>query len=666
MRPFARFLKLEFNRLLTNTTLIIAALFFALSMGLVKSGTEWYRDIPKDNEDFKVNQKIKAEGSLSYNQMGVNGFSVKYVPPPLIIFSYNSGLFSDLTAHINVNEKLEIHESIKGKNTFKERVALPLDFTGAMLFFGSLILIFYGCNTLRPREYLRDITGMWGRIKVYACLIASRFLLISLFFIFTAAAAVGLVLLEGIQLQGNHYVYLLRLMLIWEMTAFFAFLLGTLLGIIRNIPLGNLMVFLAWILFIFILPAVNSKVMKAKANNIPSTNKMEKVKLGELRNFEKRAIAKDGRLKKENAKSKSELEWIESFWKNEYKNIRAIEKELEKQMSEKIGLHQTLSAICPSAFFYSASAEQSGLGYESILEFFRYLQDLKHRFCQYYKEKKYYSDDKKVEPFIKDEELYLYYGESRVHGKFLNGIFIMLAQIIVLTILSYLSFKYALFHLSRDEIKKLNTRDLGLKKDKPNVLYSPDNLLAILLFCIFFGYYNKIVRKGFSREFRLPGFDINSPKKSHGVAYISSERFFPGEIGVNDYIALCAAMVRLPAGQEKEIFNIPGIQAIKNKRFNQLEIHEWGEVPLAVHLMRKSDVYLFFDTTLRVKGKIVLRFMEKLMELVDSGAAAVYVYTDRKVTFDQEETPDHYWEDEHWFDTFYKFLKNKYGKQDEK
>ncbi|NIM18188.1 MAG: hypothetical protein GTO45_39810 [Candidatus Aminicenantes bacterium] len=121
MRTFAKFLKLEFNRLLIPTTLIIAALFFVLSMGMVKSGTEWFRDILNDKEDFKVNQKTKAEGSLSYDQMGVNGFSIKFIPSPLSVFSYNSGLFSSLTAHINVNEILEIHESYKGKDTFKER-----------------------------------------------------------------------------------------------------------------------------------------------------------------------------------------------------------------------------------------------------------------------------------------------------------------------------------------------------------------------------------------------------------------------------------------------------------------------------------------------------------------------------------------------------------------
>ncbi|NIM18187.1 MAG: hypothetical protein GTO45_39805 [Candidatus Aminicenantes bacterium] len=538
-----------------------------------------------------------------------------------------------------------------------------MDFTGTMLFFGSLILIFYGCETFRPREYLREITSLGGRIKVYACLIVSRFLLISLFFIFTAAAAVGLVLIDGIQLQGIHYILLLRLLLIWEMMAFFIFLLGTVLGIIRNIPLGNLMVFLAWFLSLFILPAVLGKVMKAEANDIPSNYKLDKSKLGEIRSFEKRAAAKEGIYNKEKGHTKSGRELIESFWKNEYVRIKSIEKELEKQMSEKIGIHHTLSILWPSTLFSSSATEQSSLGYESSLEFYRYLQGLKHKFCQYYKEKRFYSDDKKVEPFINDEEGYLFYSKGRGHGKFLAGIFIMLAQIIVLIILSYISFKFTLFHLSRNDIKKLNTKDLELKNEEPNVFQTRDNLLAKLLLCIFYGYYNNIVRKGFSREFRFPGFDIDTPKKSPGVVYISSDRFFPGEIRVKDYISLCAAMVRLTAGQEEEIFNIPGIKAIKNKRFNQLEITEFGEVPLAITRMKKSDLYLFFDTAAKMHGKNVLRFIERLLELEENGAVTAYIYTDISITFDNQETGDYYGEDKYWIENCYEFLKNKYRKK---
>jgi len=72
---------------------------------------------------------------------------------------------------------------------------------------------------------------------------------------------------------------------------------------------------------------------------------------------------------------------------------------------------------------------------------------LKHRFCLFYKKKKFYSKDEKVESFIKNEEN-IYYGKSRLPQGTSRGLLFTIFLSTLLTIVSFYLFKHSLHRLN--------------------------------------------------------------------------------------------------------------------------------------------------------------------------------------------------------------------------
>jgi hypothetical protein len=656
MRAFAKFFKTEFHRLLTRRNLIIGALFFIIAMSLVQCGADLYRGIINDKEGFKTVEQQKV-GRYQYHwQYGAHGFRVLYIPPASSIFLHKSGLSTQVTATVNANATLNISESLVGKDIFNKGKISFDDFSGFLLFIGGLILLAYGCDTTRPTEYLKTLIRMSSPGKVYFCLSASRFLLLSLFFIFTTAAGVLLVLINGIHLQGSDYADILYHLGFLELAGLFLFIIGTFIGRIKSKSVGNVVVIAAWLLFVYLMPLAINKITMACAGNITTNYNLEKKKFDQLVEFEDRAKSEVGNYTKEKGKKPSGREIINSFMNNEYKKIREFENEVADSVDRNIKLFHWLSVVSPPTLFSSVTGEQSGLGYGNSLEFFRYIMKLKHEFCLFYREQKFYSDNNKVVSFIKDPEKYLYYGKSRLPANILPAFIITLVFTAVLAFLSYVIFKRSLFTISRDDLKKFDNKDIDISKGKAWIFKTRDKMLAGLFFSLFSGFYDKVAKKGFSSKFLVQGFGTITRKKPLDFLYFPSDRFFPGDIRLKDFLSLCAVLMGLSLEQTAALFEIPVIKTIKDKRYSQLKIHEFGEVPLALTRVKKSDVYLLFDIAARSHGEFVMRFMERVIEMRDNGALAVYVTTDDSSidSDDPEDIGNHYWENYHWL----RLLKN--------
>ncbi|NIM80189.1 MAG: hypothetical protein GTO45_15555 [Candidatus Aminicenantes bacterium] len=404
----------------------------------------------------------------------------------------------------------------------------------------------------------------------------------------------------------------------------------------------------------------------ACAGNITTNYHLEKKKFDQLIKFEQRYIDELGRYSKEKANTKATRELVDSFMNTEYKKIREFENEVADSVDRNIKLFQWLSAVTPPTLFSSVTGEQSGLGYGNSLEFFRYIMKLKHEFCLFYREQKFYSDNNKVESFIKDPEKYLFYGKSRLPGNILPAFIVALAFTAVLAFLSYVVFKHSLFTISKDDLKKFDNKDIDIKKGKAWIFKTRDQMLAGLFFSLFSGFYDKIANKGFSSKFLVQGFNTITRKKPLDFLYFPSDRFFPGDIRLKDFISLCAVLMGLSLEQTAALFESPVIKTIKDKRYSQLKIHEFGEVPLALTRVKKSDVYLLFDIAARMHGEFVMRFMERVIEMKDNGALAVYITTDdtSRDVDDPEDIGNYYWENYHWLPQV-EGLRLKYRKDKE-
>ncbi|MCP5107834.1 MAG: hypothetical protein GY950_30885, partial [bacterium] len=394
MKTFKYFLKIEFNRLCNWITIILALLFFALSMYFIHYGADQYKDILENKDNFKKIEQSKAKYFKDIATLGEQGFRILFVPSQLNIFFHKSGAFSDLNANLDVGERLNLTASYKGQHMFREQGVMYADFYGLHILFGSLIAMIYGFLSFRYREYLKILGGLRGFRKIYSHIMWARFLLLGLYFIVVTVAGAGLALVHGISFSGSDFLYIAGYLGLWLLAVLVLFSAGTWIGSIKSNAAGIMVLAVTWVFLFYISPLIVSQAADSITDKMKSIYQLEKEKWGVLMGFENRAIETEGRYKEEKAGSASERKLIESFWNREYKAMQAIEKKMEEEMRDKIKAYEGLTLISPTTFLSSVTCELSSKGFGSLVDFYKDVQDLKHQFCQFYKDKKFYSENK--------------------------------------------------------------------------------------------------------------------------------------------------------------------------------------------------------------------------------------------------------------------------------
>jgi ABC-type Na+ transport system ATPase subunit NatA len=288
MNTFKSFLLFEFRRSLTRRNLITILLFFILSMYLTNTGVQQYKEIMKNKNEFQEVEKLKVKQLNNYDQYGGYGFRLYFMPSVLSIFSNNTNLFTELSASIDVGEKLNIEDSFKGKKVFAQQPGRWLDFSGIVLLFGSLIALFYGYDAFCHKEYLKFLASLYGHRQVYFYTWLSRMIWLGLYFIIVAAAALTLTLLNRIPLANSEYNYFLIFIPVMLLAIVFFFSMGTIAGSMKS-KLKNLTIILTWFISVYLLPVGLNQIIEEKSDEISSNYEAELGKLTTLMDFERDA-----------------------------------------------------------------------------------------------------------------------------------------------------------------------------------------------------------------------------------------------------------------------------------------------------------------------------------------------------------------------------------------
>jgi hypothetical protein len=627
MHPFKHFFVFEFKRFLTIRNLIIALLFFATAMYFVIDGVSQYRENQDNKSKFVEIEKSKVEKHQYYTQYGGYGFRIYYDLPKLSIFFYNSGLFSQLNAIIDVGERLNIYNSYKGKELFKERSGTYADFSGLMVLIGTLIVLFYGFESLRNTGYLKMLTALLGRRRLFFNIIAARFLIISLFFFLAAALGVLLVLLSGIVFSFKEYLLMAVFFGIWLLSSLFFFLLGTTIGRIISVPFGIAILVVTWIGLVYQFPIIVNKITSISSNNIATNYQLEIKKWDEMMNFEKKVIEKQGKRSIKKEITEAEKIMVERFMDEGYNKIKKIEKGLEAKMEKNIRLFKWLSILSPITTMSSVNAELSGKGYESSLAFFRYIQDLKDKFCLFYKQKKFYSNDEKVESFIRHNEN-IYNAFSRLPGNTGWGILLTFILTLILFKISYSLFNSGLFALDARGLKDIDDTDLTINTADNNTYYSKYVIMAGLLFALLSGEQKQLARKGFKGKIRLVDIDIVSQSIPGGFFYAPPIESIPGDIKAVDLIRLIAGLAKLTPDERDAVLKQPDVKNAAGKRFENMKKHEKAGILLTLSRAVNTDIYFFYDIAVGLDSEFAKKLSERINELTAAGKLAFYLTTD--------------------------------------
>ncbi|MCK4766292.1 MAG: hypothetical protein KAW12_29120 [Candidatus Aminicenantes bacterium] len=631
MKTFSCFLILEFKRLFSKKNIILFLIFLLLALYFVQEGTHDYKAVIESKENFQEVERINIGKFINYAQYAFFGFRVKFIPSPLSIFFSNSGVVAELTAFVDSGVRLRIYSSFLGKNLYSERSGSFKDFFGIILLFGSLLCLFIGYDCLRHREYLKFLASILNYRKVYFSLFFSRLLLLNIFFLFIVGCALGLIKLNGISLSSAEYLFLGGYCALMALLSLFFASLGVLAGSIKSRSLGTAMIMALWFALIFLIPGAITRIVARKADNITSAYNLEQKKLNLLSAFEKRALNEAQRYTNLKEKEESEKELVESYWDNELAKIQALEKKMQDDMEDSLKYFQGLSLFFPSTFLLSVNNEISSRGYENFLDFYRYIQQLQRQFIRFYLNKRYYSNYKKIESFVKADEN-IYHGKTRLPRNFPAGLLLTAFYVGILSFVSYYRFKRFLFVLQDKAVLDPGKLALDLNKGETVVLLTTAATIIDQLYNVFSG-----IKRGFNGRVKVngdnivPGSGSGSGKEGFDFVYVCHPDKIPGHIDVRDFLSFVKRLPRISPPKGEDILEIMEKMAIgkrKRKNFSELKDHEKGRILLAAARLKGSRIYMIHDIARGMPMDFIVEFKKQAEKLKASGAAILYFSND--------------------------------------
>lgn len=632
MKQFFYCFHYELKRSIRGLNIILAVVFMLMALYFVNKGANNYNGNITEKESFKQIEKTKMERWQNYRQLGEGGFRVIYIPPPLTVFFHNSGAFANLNASMDIGEDLDINNPFKGKDMFTEKKGNNRDFCGLFFLFGILLVLFYGFESLPSIDHLKHLTAELGFKRVFFPLLFSRFAVTGLFFILVTLLGVLLALFKGIGLTSSDYLFLAAFLGMWLLLSLVLLAAGIIVSRIKDKRIGVSVLMVIWICLVYILPMGTDEAAADKAKSIKSNYQLDLEKLNELINFEKRAKIEVGKYSKEKAKTSDGLKLMESFFKKELLNVMEIEKKLEKRIDSIISFYQKSAVVFPTAFYKSVSHEMSGKGYKGASKFLLYLVDLKYKFCVFIKNKRFYSDDKKIEPFIKDGEENVYYAAAHIPGNYPTGMIVLAVYALALIIGAYFMVKFAVLNMSAADAGSVNVpvENPEFKKGKHAVINVKNHKIKDLFYLLFAGLNQSIREKGFKGSIMVDGKDIVETQNKESFTYICDPLSLPPHSTVGDFLTFSARSFHIPVEQREKIMEAYQLTGLKKKAIGILEEHERSMITLALSSMLergKSEIYLFYNTALVKDLEFPKVFKNHIMELEKSGKLVIYLST---------------------------------------
>ncbi|HLP47671.1 MAG TPA: hypothetical protein VK469_17125, partial [Candidatus Kapabacteria bacterium] len=146
----------------------------AIVLAFHQYNTLEYKNTLAQVDSFKDFEYKKVDQFFNYRIYSTYGFRLMFQPAPLSIFFNNSVTVSDLNAFADGGERFYIYKPVYGKKIFDLKKNWVSDFSEIIMLIGGLLVLFYGCFALANMEYLRFLTSIAGKRKLFWGLYAAR------------------------------------------------------------------------------------------------------------------------------------------------------------------------------------------------------------------------------------------------------------------------------------------------------------------------------------------------------------------------------------------------------------------------------------------------------------------------------------------------------------
>lgn len=580
MNVFKRIFGIESRRLFCRRNIIIFLVLLILLTVFILEGVIEYKSILKNRKTFQETEKLKVNQYILITQYGAYGLRVMFIPSPLSIIFNNSGLFKDLMSNVDVGERLNIYNSVKGRKVFDEPGGF-MDVSGFLLLFGSLLGLLYGFDAFRNNDYLKLLLRISNRKTLFFPIVFSRIILLNMLIWMLAFISLVLPLVYGIDLFNSSF---LVFAFVLSLVITFFIIFGSIIGMFKKKVTGFLTLVGVFFIFAFVCPWMVNKTVRINAGSLIPNYKVELEKLKIIMSFEERFLKEVGIFRSGEEAPEHVKNLVQSYIDNEYKRILEIEEKAKKGIIEKISDYQYISAFFPTTFYFSAGFELCSRGYLNFIDFYSYNQSLKDGFFKYYIHKKYYAPTSEIESYIKNNKN-LYLGTSRLPGNMKLGVFLILFYIAVLYYIGTVRFRKTVNPLPEKK-NAFDRLDIALKKGTFNTFDVYDDDFARQIFNIFSG---KI--KCINGKLSIDGTPMVTEAKKDFL-YLPNPGMIPGDISVFALTNLFKNMLK-PGKEEMEPFK-PWIFD-KKKTFQDLEREQKARFLLTAARLSKRKVLILCD-----------------------------------------------------------------------
>lgn len=390
--------RFETARLFANRRHLIALLLWWVAvLVLLQAGICQYRALEADIRGFLHLERQKVGLFSNFEQFAAYGFKVVYQPRPVSVFFHGGGRMQRLESNVSTIE--DDKAIVLVNRALSIGGGLGLDFAGAFLVFGSLIMVGFGVSHFHSRKEALLLYGPRGVVQ---------------------AAALRLALLlgvgAGVLFSGWLYARLWGVRLGWPDGALFlGFSLYALLLLGLFFVLGTAAalwverfryetVLLLWLVLMVLVPELEA-ILGGKTAPESGRDAVNMAKLQELMAMERRAEAEVRRnLARGESARETQLSMSRWYLEKGLTHNDRIEEEYIRRMARDARKRQ-LGALCLPTLYYSFTAAAVGAaGPGSYLEFLSYLRELKVRYIQYYVSKRFFEKDLRILPFARHGE----------------------------------------------------------------------------------------------------------------------------------------------------------------------------------------------------------------------------------------------------------------------
>jgi len=639
MRTFAPFLKLETRRFLKKRTLFLWLGLFIVLLFMLNNGIKRYIQTPNLIEKFKESETNTYQRASSYYDYSYRGLSILFITNQEMIFFDGTGFPNDLVGKLDSINNLGIFDSFKDDSLFSHGTSGLGGLPGILLLFGSLLALFFGYETLRPREYLKSLASLLSPGRVYAYIILSRLILLALSLL---ALFIGLFLfawIRGIDILALDLASLAGFILVAYLVITFFFMLGVWVGLKIRQHFGIIALIVTWFILTMVLPGFIHTTFKINSVKSTSDYIIDNNKADIWKTFEKFFNKKISGANPADMNLRREL--IEIYWNQHSKEMEKLEEGLKKKIEASIAAYEGAAVFVPTVFYQVTGNEAASKGLHSFIDFYAYLQELKREFLRFYIDHVYYKDPRIMENFIKSDEN-IFKSKSRLPKNFGLGLVITLAYILILIGFTFPVFRKFLFQPGVNK---------PLKAENPALYFGKDRrFIPLVLFRGHHAYndhlYNLLAGRvyPFNKELtvEIDDIDLRQQPEKRDFIYLPHLDQVPGDIPADAYVLFMLRLLGVRKERQLEIIAALPDEIRKNALEN-LDDKLKGEVFLSILPYAGQKIILLDDVYLRMPMQFIFQLHDTVLKKTETDSSVIMLTSDVSNNFvrlKQAETTD--------------------------